>query len=62
MDLRKIYKKIAIKDEWRVRSKSNPQKLYTVCKMADGSFRCDCPAYRECRHVKMIKEGYYKQL
>lgn len=41
--------------KWRVRSKSDPSKIYLVEKMADGSFRCSCPAYKECWHIKEKK-------
>ena len=55
MNLRLIYKQFHVVKKWYVRSKTS-KRLYLVEKIVDGSFRCECPAYKECHHIKRIKQ------
>jgi hypothetical protein len=44
--------------QWEVASESNPSKFYKVSQRQDGSFACDCPAWKfkpapkpPCKHI-----------
>jgi hypothetical protein len=43
---------------WRVASKSEKGKMYNVKLNDKGLLYCDCPAIKECKHIKMIKSHY----
>lgn len=34
-----------------------PVEIYTVRPENAGYFRCSCPAYRECKHVRVVLEA-----
>lgn len=40
---------------WRLPSRSQPGVFRTVKWMYDGSWECDCPATKECWHIKQCK-------
>ena len=40
---------------WRMQSRSQPGTMRTVKWMRDGSWQCDCPATKECWHIKQCK-------
>ncbi len=47
------------KKRWKVRSSSDPKKIYDVFLLDDDTFYCDCKAsqfHRECRHKRRIRE------
>jgi hypothetical protein len=45
----------AVDTEWYVSgSKGN---IYTI-KMTDKGFTCDCPAFKKCKHIKLIEEKF----
>ena len=31
--------------------------VYNVT-MTDGGFNCNCPAFRKCKHIKQVEEGF----
>jgi hypothetical protein len=41
-----------------VESSSNPGVTYKVTIGSDNSVSCECPAIRECKHIKFIKKKY----
>ena len=45
--------------KWRVPSRSDPSKVYTVSKTADGKYECSCPQWiyrrKECYHITLVK-------
>ena len=41
--------------EWEVKSKTNPDVTYLVSMDPNGRLTCNCPATRECWHIKFIK-------
>lgn len=61
MNLLKIYPQFHITEKWNVRSSGDPEKLYLVEKMINGSLRCDCVAghfKKDCRHKKVIRDKF----
>lgn len=45
--------------QWKVHSKSDPAKVYTVSVAKTGRWACDCPAHRfakapkaDCKHIR----------
>ena len=45
----------AVGTQWPVAgSKDN---MYTV-EMSDRGFNCDCPAFKKCKHIKSVEEGF----
>jgi|TARA_R110001606_G_scaffold143482_1_gene282776 hypothetical protein len=40
---------------WSVDGSKN--NVYSV-EMADRGFNCDCPAFKKCKHIKSIEEGF----
>ncbi len=47
--------------KYRVRSKSKKDVFYIVEQLSNGKFVCDCPAYKECRHIKIVKKKLNEQ-
>ena len=45
----------AIGTKWKVVGSKN--NVYTV-EMADRGFTCDCPAFKKCKHIVSIEEGF----
>ena len=41
---------------WVVPSKSQPGTTHKVRLMPDGRWECDCPAIKECWHIKIVKK------
>ena len=41
--------------QWPVTGSTGNQ--YTV-EMTDKGFTCDCPAYRKCKHIKGVEDGF----
>jgi len=37
-------------------SKSDPKKVYHTVAHDNGAVTCNCPAWKECWHVKQVKE------
>lgn len=52
-----------IQHQWQVKSRTDPDKIYTVTLYASGLWRCECPhnIYRqaECHHIKRAKGNFY---
>lgn len=42
--------------EWEFIS-SKGDKTYTV-EMNDKGFYCDCPAFKKCKHIKQVEDGF----
>ena len=40
---------------WSVTGSKN--NMYSV-EMADRGFYCDCPAFKKCKHIKGVEEGF----
>ena len=40
---------------WSVDGSKN--NVYNV-EMSDRGFYCDCPAFRKCKHIKSVEEGF----
>lgn len=40
---------------WSVDGSKN--NVYTV-EMSDRGFYCDCPAFKKCKHIKSVEEGF----
>lgn len=40
---------------WSVDGSKN--NVYSV-EMSDRGFYCDCPAFRKCKHIKSVEEGF----
>ncbi len=45
---------------YKVRSKSEKGKFRIVEILSSGEFFCDCPSYKECRHIKLVKKKLNK--
>lgn len=49
------------KVRWKVPSESDPDKVYTVARDAEGQYGCSCPVWkfrrRECKHIQAVKDG-----
>jgi hypothetical protein len=45
----------AIGTIWAVVGSKN--NVYNI-EMTDRGFNCDCPAFRKCKHIKSIEEGF----
>jgi len=43
--------------KWKVPSKSEKGVFHQVVEREDGSWECDCPAIKECRHIKIIQNS-----
>ena len=43
---------------WSVDGSKN--NVYNV-EMSDRGFHCDCPAFRKCKHIKSVEEGFYNE-
>lgn len=43
------------KQRYLVRSSSDPARFYHVWDTEKG-LKCDCPAFKECRHIKRVRE------
>lgn len=45
--------------KWKVPSRSDSSKVYTVSLTEDGSYECSCPAWifrrEECPHIRLVK-------
>jgi len=41
---------------WKVKSDSDPNKEYDIYLEDDGKYNCNCPAIKECKHIKRIKK------
>jgi len=57
--LSKIFPDLIPKKKWKVRSSSDPKKIYNVFLFENGTLSCDCVAgvfNRECRHKKTIRK------
>ena len=52
---------IKIKGHWAIGTKwsvdGSKGNVYNV-EMDDRGFTCDCPAFRRCKHINMIEEGF----
>ena len=52
---------------YKVRSETNPKKIYKVRHFDDGEFACECPKYifskkgYQCKHILKIKEYLKKK-
>lgn len=45
----------AVDTEWNaIGSKGNEY----IIKMTDRGFTCDCPAFKKCKHIKKVEEGF----
>jgi uncharacterized Zn finger protein len=42
---------------WSVAGSKN--NLYNVV-MADRGFSCTCPAFKKCKHIKSVEDGFCK--
>ncbi len=45
----------AVGTQWPVAGSKN--NMYTV-EMSDRGFNCDCPAFKKCKHIKLVEEGF----
>jgi hypothetical protein len=54
-DLINTHKHWALDTEWTVDGSNNRQ--YTI-KMLDKGFTCDCPAFKKCKHIKLIETNF----
>jgi len=47
------------KKKWKVPSRSDSSKVYTVSLTEDGSYECSCPVWvfrrEECPHIRLVK-------
>lgn len=50
--------KANIEQEWKVKSTSSDE-IYTVQLLKDGTWKCSCPALKECKHIK--SKRYYQE-
>ena len=45
-------------EHWQVQSESNTSRYYTVSRAEDGTFGCDCPAWKfkriQCKHIRGV--------
>jgi hypothetical protein len=41
-----------------VESSSEPGIFYKVSVYSDNTIHCECPAIKECKHIKSIKKKY----
>ena len=55
-DVIKTNKHWAVGTVWNVLA-SNKKSHYNI-EMNDKGFTCDCPAFRKCKHIKAIEEGF----
>ena len=46
----------AVGTVWNVLA-SNKKSSYNI-EMKDKGFTCSCPAFRKCKHIKVIEEGF----
>lgn len=46
----------AVGTEWNFLS-SKGNSTYTV-EMNDKGFYCDCPAFKKCKHIKQVEDGF----
>lgn len=44
-----------LKKYWLVNSRSQPGAKHKVSWYTDGTWECTCPAYKDCRHIRIIK-------
>lgn len=45
----------AVGVKWTVEGSTG--NMYTI-QMLDNGFTCDCPAFRKCKHIKMIENKF----
>jgi uncharacterized Zn finger protein len=45
----------AVGTQWPVAGSKN--NVYSV-EMSDRGFNCDCPAFKKCKHIKYVEEGF----
>jgi len=45
----------AVGFEWAIPGSKN--NIYTI-EMSDRGFYCDCPAFKKCKHIKQVEEGF----
>ena len=47
-------------NSWQIPSKDKKNKgvYYTVEELESGDFVCDCPSYKQCKHIGTVKEFF----
>ena len=55
-DVIKTNKHWAVGTVWEVLA-SDKKSSYNI-EMKDKGFTCSCPAFRKCKHIKMVEEGF----
>lgn len=52
---------LEVLETYKVSSKSEKGKFHVVKKLSSGKFICSCPSYKECRHIRIVKNNIIGQ-